>query len=70
MATQSDVKVNLDARGTSTRGAAIPGNIDRVMTESPVSVLFPSLSTLRQGIIPLVEAEQRKVQETRHLAYA
>lgn len=52
-------------RNLCTRHVQTTGN-----TTVDVDKVLPGLCALRSGIIPLVQAEQMKLQEARHLAYA
>ena len=66
----SDVKVNLDAGGSCSRKIPKTPDADGQNPDISLDSILPALNVLRPGIIPLVEAEQRKLQETRHNAYA
>ncbi|KAG0624562.1 hypothetical protein M758_3G256700 [Ceratodon purpureus] len=69
-ATGSRAKVNLEVGGSSTQTALHPDDVDAVNWDLELTKIFPSLRALRGGIMSLVEAEQRKSGERRHLAYA
>ncbi|KAG0575072.1 hypothetical protein KC19_VG315600 [Ceratodon purpureus] len=68
--TKRDVKVNLEVGCSSRQNVLNPRNVDAVITDFSLSKISPGLCAIRPGIIPLVESEQRKLQERRHLAYA
>ena len=67
--TRSDIPVNLEVGDPSVRKAEKIGNPKPVNADIGLVTILPGLCALRPGIIPLIEAEQKRLQETRQLAY-